>query len=136
MYYPKNNIYIQSSDKYKEIFTAITHDKKLCLVNAYCYNKRAYPEIQLVLGLKNKDSIVYSELLSALKEINNGEREYKISEEVCNKIIKMIEIKSCVDRINISKYSDSHQYLPHSEKVMLKLINKKVSKLIFIFCRR
>ena len=135
LYYPKNNIYIQNRDKYKEIFTKITRDKKLCLVNVSCYNKRAYPGIQWVLELKNKDSIVYSELLSALKEINNGEGEYTIS-EVCNKIIKMIDMKSCVNQINMSKYSDYHEYLSHSEKIMLKLINKKMSKLIFIFyCR-
>ena len=28
LYYPKNNIYIENSDKYKEIFTIITCDKK------------------------------------------------------------------------------------------------------------
>ena len=32
-YYPKNNIYIQNDDKYKEIFTTFTHDKKLYLIN-------------------------------------------------------------------------------------------------------
>ena len=53
--YPKNNIYIKNSDKYKEIFTIATHDKKLYLVNTYCYNKRVYPGIRVVLGLKNKD---------------------------------------------------------------------------------
>ena len=52
-YFPKNNIYIESDDKYKEIFTTLTHDKKLYLVNAYCYNKRVYLAIQLILRLKN-----------------------------------------------------------------------------------
>ena len=46
VYYPKNNIYIQNDDKYQEIFTTFTHDKKLYLINAYCYNKTAYPGIQ------------------------------------------------------------------------------------------
>ena len=58
--YPKNNIYIKNSDKYKEIFTVATHDKKLYLVNTYCYNKKVYREIRVVLGLKNKDIKVLS----------------------------------------------------------------------------
>ena len=29
VYYPKNNIYIQNDDKYKEIFTPFTHDQKI-----------------------------------------------------------------------------------------------------------
>ena len=59
MYYPKNNIYTQNDDKYKEIFPTLTHDKKLYLINAYCYNKTAYQGIQLGLKVKNKDSVVY-----------------------------------------------------------------------------
>ena len=135
LYYPKNNIYIENSDKYKEIFTIITCDKKLCLMDVYCYNKRISPGIQLVLGLKNKDSTIYSELLSALKEINNSEREYKIPEKVCHKIIKAINMKSCISRVNISKYADFYEYLFFAEKMLLNLINKKMVTLIFIFYR-
>ena len=135
-YCPKNNIYIESDDKYKEIFTTLTHDKKLYLVNAYCYNKRVYPGIQLILKLKNKDNIRYSELLSALKEINDGGYEYEMSKEVCNKIIKIIDMKSCINQINKSKYSDYHEYLFPSKKMLLKLINKEMRKVIFIcYCQ-
>ena len=101
VYYPKNSIYIQSDDEYREIFTILIHDKKLYLINAYCYKERAYPGIQLALKLKDKDSIICSALLSTLKEINDGEREYKISKEVCNKVINMIDLKSCINQINI-----------------------------------
>ena len=58
LYYLKNNIYIQNNDKYREMFTTVTHDKKLYLISAYCYNKRAYPGIQSILNLKDKNSIV------------------------------------------------------------------------------
>ena len=54
VYYPKNNIYIQNDDKYKEIFTTFTHVKKLHLINEYCYNKTAYLGIQLALKVKIK----------------------------------------------------------------------------------
>ena len=135
VYYPKNNIYIQNDDKYKEIFTTFTHDKKLYLINEYCYNKTAYLGIQLAKKVKNKDSIVYSALLSALKEINDDKNEYIVSKEVCNKIVKMINLKSCINQINICKYSDYHEYLSCSEKIMLKLINKKMVNIIFIFYR-
>ena len=135
LYYPKNNVCIRNSNTYKEIFTTITCDKKVCLMNVYCYNKRIYPGIQLVLGFKNKDSTIYSELLSALKEINNGEREYKIPEKVCHKIIKAIFMKSCINRINTSKYADFYEYLFFGEKMLLKLINKIMVTLIFIFYR-
>ena len=88
-----------------------------------------------MLGLKNNDSTIYSELLSALKKINNSEREYKIPEKVCRKIIKAINMKSCINRINISKYADFYEYLFFVEKMLLKLINKKMVMLIFIFYR-
>ena len=135
LHYPKNNLYIQSDNEYGEIFTMLAHNKKLYLINAYCYKKRSYPGIQLILKLKEKDSIVYLALLSALEEFNDGVCEYKISREVCDKIISMINLKSCVNRINISKYSDYHEYLSRSERTMLKLINKERRKVIFIYYR-
>ena len=39
LYYPKNNIYIQSDNEYGEIFTMLAHNKKLYLINGYCYKK-------------------------------------------------------------------------------------------------
>ena len=39
LYYPKNNIYIQSDTEYGEIFTVLAHNKKLCSIDAYCYKK-------------------------------------------------------------------------------------------------
>ena len=44
-------------------------------------------------------------------------------------------MKSCINRINISKYVDFYKYLFSCEKMMLKLINKKMAKLIFNFYR-
>ena len=136
LYYPKNSIYIQSDDEYKEIFTTLTHDKKLYLINAYCYKKKSLSALKLALKLKDKDSIIYSALLSALEEINDGKREYKISKEVCNKIIKMTDLKSRINQINICKYSDYHEYLSRSKRIMLKLINKEMRKVIFSYCRQ
>ena len=45
----------------------------------------------------------------------------------------MINLKSCINQINICKYSDYHEYLSGSEKIILKLINKKMINIIFIF---
>ena len=72
-------------------------------------------------------------MLSALKEINDGEYEYKMSKEVCNKIIKIIDMKSCINQINKSKYPDYHEYLFSSKKMLLRLINKEMRKVIFIY---
>ena len=91
--------------------------------------------MQLALGLKNKDSITYSVLLSALKEINNGKRKYIISKKLCYEIIRAMNMKSCVDGIDICKYSDYHKYISHTEEAVLKLINKNMIELIFIFYR-
>ena len=106
------------------------------MVDTYCYNKRIYPGIQLALRLKNRDSIIYSELLSALKEINNGKREYIISKEICDGIINVMNMKSFVDQFNISNYLDYYEYLRTYEKTMLKLINKRMTIVIFIYYRR
>ena len=59
-----------------------------------------------------------------------------MSKEVCNKIIKIIDMKSCINQINKSKYSDYHEYLFPSKKMLLKLINKEMRKVIFIcYCQ-
>ena len=89
----------------------------------------------MILKLKEKHSIVYLALLSAIEAVNDGVCEYKISKEVCDKIISMINLKSCVNRINISRYSDYHEYLSRSERTMLKLINKETREVIFICYR-
>ena len=89
----------------------------------------------MILKLKEKDSIEYLALLSALEELNDGVCEYKISKEVFDKIISMINLKSCLSQNNISKYSDYHEYLSRSERTMLKLINKETRKVIFICYR-
>ena len=44
-------------------------------------------------------------------------------------------MKSCISRINISKYADFYEYLLFAEKMLLNLINKKMVTLIFIFYR-
>ena len=98
--------------------------------------KKSLSALKLALKLKDKDSIIYSALLSALEEINDGKREYKISKEVCNKIIKMTDLKSYINQINICKYSDYHEYLSRSKRIMLKLINKEMRKVIFSYCRQ
>lgn len=123
LYCPKNNIYILGDNEYREIFTTLASNRKLHSINEYCYKKREYPRIQLILNLQEKDNIVYTTLSSALKELNDGVCEYKISKAVCNKVINIINLKSCVNQINISKYSDYHEYLSCGERTMLKLIN-------------
>ena len=40
---------------------------------------------------------------------------------------------SCVDAMDICKYSDYHKYISHTEEAVLKLINKNMIELIFIF---
>ena len=44
-------------------------------------------------------------------------------------------MKSCINRINTSKYADFYQHLYFGEKMLLKLINKKMVTRIFIFYR-
>ena len=43
--------------------------------------KRSFSGIQLILKLKEKDSIKYLALLSALEEFNDGVCEYKIQQK-------------------------------------------------------
>ena len=106
------------------------------MLNTYWYNKWVCPGIQLALVLKNKDNIIYSELLTALKEINNGKSKYEISKEVCDKIINMMNMKSYINQIDICKYLEYYKYLNAFEKTMLPLINKKVAMVRFIFYHR
>ena len=52
------------------------------------------------------------------------------------KIVKMVNLKSCINQINICKYSDYHEYISRSEKITLKLITKKIVNIISIFYRQ
>ena len=63
LYYPQNNIYILGNNEYREIFTTFANNRKLHSINEYCYKKREYLRIQLILNLQEKDNIVYTMMM-------------------------------------------------------------------------
>ena len=59
--------------------------------------------------LKNKDSLIYSELLKAIDIINKGEFFHIVSREISKRILKTYDIRH-KGHINIKLYSNTLYY--------------------------
>ena len=61
--YPKYDIDIMYYDNYIYLSTTFRHNNKTYLISKSTYEKQLVQNMQLLGDLKNKDSILYSELL-------------------------------------------------------------------------
>ena len=65
-----------------------THNEKSYLIGVFCdeiYKCIAY--VRLIISLHNKDSIIYKTLLSVIKKIQEGEKQYIVSKRVSKKYL-------------------------------------------------
>ena len=71
-----------------------THNEKSYLIGVFCdeiYKCIAY--VRLIISLNNKDSIMYKTLLSVIKKIEEGEKQYIVSKRVSKKIFISVGIR-------------------------------------------
>ena len=66
--YPKSGIHILDYAYYTYINTNFSHNEKSYLISRGVHKNKTNPNIQLILKIKDKDDIIYAELLLALDE--------------------------------------------------------------------
>ena len=78
-------IFLQRSYRVNHTFT---HNERSYSIDVFCdeiYESIAYA--RLIRSLDNKDSILYRTLLSAIRKIEEGEKQYIVSKRVSKKNI-------------------------------------------------
>ena len=70
-----------------------THNNKSYLINKSTCRKQLNRDVRLLCNLKTKNSILYSELLSAINGFNCAEPKYVVSEKTSRKILSLEGIK-------------------------------------------
>ena len=96
------------------------------------YPQRDIRDLQLLLKLKNKDSIMYATLLWALDEFNKGIHEYIVSAEIAKKILDNIGIKRR-ESFSIEMFTDEFYYETYDGKTLLNIIKDKLPVIFFNF---
>ena len=94
MYYENNSVNIISYEKNYRIACGFDYKEKLYLINIFCddgYEYLAYR--RLIIRLKDKNGILYKTLLSAIKKIENGGKEYIVSKRVSKERFVSIGIR-------------------------------------------
>ena len=84
-------IFLQRSYRVNHTFT---HNEKSYSIDVFCdeiYECIAYA--RLIRSLDNKDSILYRTLLSAIRKIEKGEKQYIISKRVSKKTFISVGIR-------------------------------------------
>ena len=66
--YLRSNIHILDYAYYTYINTKCSHNEKSYLISRGVHKNKTNPNIQLILKIKDKDDIIYAELLLALDE--------------------------------------------------------------------
>ena len=63
------------------------------LINKNTHRKQLNCDVQVLCNIKNKDSVLYSELLFAINKFNSGRCDYILSNPVSKKILRAAGIK-------------------------------------------
>ena len=107
-----------------------------CENKSYIINKRTSKEniarnMRLMCDLKNKDGLIYSELLKAIKRFNEGKLFHIVSREISKGILKTYDIRHR-GYVNLKLYSNK-LYYDWDFEFLLKL-NEKLFPIIYIEC--
>ena len=79
------------------------HNQKSCAINVCSFKKLEEHYTQILLDIKNKDSIVYSILLLALETFNNGGHQYIVSKRLFKRLCRIIGINKR-GRVKLERY--------------------------------
>ena len=88
MHYPKYNIDITRYDNHIYLGTTFSHNNKVYLIKKSGHEKDFVQTMRLVGELENKDGMLYSELILAIKKFNKDKLIYVVSKEISKKKIK------------------------------------------------
>ena len=75
------------------------------LIHKNTHKKQLNHDVQVLCNIKNKDSVIYSELLFAINKFNSGRCDYVLSNSASKKILRAAVIK-CHRYFKITIYAD------------------------------
>lgn len=90
IYYPEKEIHVLDYGVSIHSTSLFTHNQKSYLVDVCSNNRHGKYCMRVLVDIKNKDSIVYHILLSALEKLNKGKHIYNVSKKVSKKIFELI----------------------------------------------
>lgn len=93
VFHLKHNMDIMSYGNCVYLNMIFTQNNKSYLINKSTCRKQLNRDVRLLCNLKTKNSILYSESLSAINGFNCGEPKYVISEKTSRKILGSEGIK-------------------------------------------
>ena len=78
---------------YMCLSTIFTHNNISYLINKNTHIKQLNRNARVLYNIKNKDSVIYSELLFAINKFNGGTCDYVLSDSASIKILRAAGIK-------------------------------------------
>ena len=88
------------------------------LINKNTHKKQLNREVQVLCNIKNKDSVIYSELLFAINKFNSGRCDYVLSNSASKKILRAAVIK-CRRYFKITIYANKFYYETYDGNIFL-----------------
>ena len=131
IHYPKYDVGFTSYDKYSHLTSTFICKNKSYIINKRTSQRNIARNIRLMCDLKNKYSLIYSELIKALDKFNKGKSFYFVSKQISEEILKTYDI-SYRQYLSIELYSNKFYYDWDSE--CLLEINKNQFPVIYIEC--
>ena len=93
IHYPKYDVRFTGYDIYSYLTTTFKYKNKSYVINKRTSKRNIARNTRLVNDLKNKDSVLYSELLIAIDEFNNGKSIHVAPKEISKEILKTYDIR-------------------------------------------
>ena len=108
------------------LHVVFTHNKKSYLITKTTNKRQLARNMRLLHSLKNKDSILYSELLLTISKFNSGGCNYTSSKKVSKKILGAVGIKHH-KHCRLTIYSDWFYYDSCDRNILLlNFINERL----------
>ena len=82
--YPKHGVGFSSCNGYSYLTSTFTCKNKSYIISKRTSKENIAQNVRLMCDLKNKDSLIYSEILKAIDIINKGELDKNIKKNIKN----------------------------------------------------
>lgn len=107
LYYPKKESHVIDHDVTVHISKIFIHIQKSYKINVYSNKNLKEHYVRILPDIKNKDSVVYSVLLLAIKKFNKGKHIHVVPKRISEKILKLTGT-NIIARIQIENYDEEY----------------------------
>ena len=97
-----------------------THNNISYLINKNTHKKQLCRDVQVLCNIRNKNSVLYSELLFAINKFNSGRCDYIPSNNTSKKILRGAGIMHC-GYFKITIYADKFYCDTYDGDILLNL---------------